>query len=265
MDKSGIRDSAELLLWSCIKTNQTFLSSPKTALSPQTAPSARGVLARPRPPRERAPRTRARNWWSSRRSSTSAATCANSGGWRWPACSTSTRGRSRSGSRTGGWSRRRTRGCRAPTPPPPPPRPPPPRPLPPPRAAPPSRAWVTSIWEGISSRPPLRPRPHHRTRQNTANTPLQASGTTRSLLTRSTTHTPPRAQQTRMWISAGHISSRAAHRTESCRLPNWLICSGNTWILRTSTKNTFPLIYRRSLVLMHAFLLIIYWKNSSEF
>lgn len=231
------------------------MTFPCTLLSLQTARWTRRVqAARPRPPSERAPRTRARNWWSWRRSSTSAATSAGRGAWRWPACSTFTRGRSRSGSRTGGWSRKRTSEVRASLQPSPPPlaRP---RPPPPPREAPLCRAWVMSIWEGITNRPPLRSGPSCsrssslRTRQTTLNIQFQASRMARSLMcstapTQAHTHQTPTCEET-TW--AARISHRAAVlRKESCKLPNWPTCSARCGFIK---KRNRLLIYFHACVI----------------
>lgn len=48
--------------------------------------TARTRAHRARHPRGCARRTRARSWWSWRRSSTSTATCAGRAAWRWPTC-----------------------------------------------------------------------------------------------------------------------------------------------------------------------------------
>ena len=64
------------------------------------------------PASEHAQPTPAPSWWSWRKSSTLTGTCAGQGGSRWPPCWTCLKGRSRYGSRTGGWSSRRSRSRR---------------------------------------------------------------------------------------------------------------------------------------------------------
>ena len=84
-------------------------------LTPPPRPPPRLRWRRRRRRRRRSERgrpTRARSWWSWRRSSTSTATCAVRAASRWRRCSACPSARSRSGSRTGAWSSRRSRSRR---------------------------------------------------------------------------------------------------------------------------------------------------------